>query len=171
MFLNDITSMAGETESWLGKEWTQRIIQISAYGAILFFVLSSYDLIGIVDKQLNSILGMKIGKEGTRALHAATFGIFMYIGIRFILDPLVKRLVNGQVVEGAGEEEGSEDEEDDEEGYAVEDDTVEGLEDDTVEGLEDDTVEGYDEEEDDVEGLVGGGDAYGTVGDEVGSPY
>jgi hypothetical protein len=108
MFFNDVTDVVGGTGSWLGKEWTQRLIQISVYGAILFFVLSSYDLIGTVDKQLTSILGMKVGKEGARALHAATFGLLMYIGIRFILDPLVKRFVNGQVVEGLQEDEGDE---------------------------------------------------------------
>ena len=87
---------------WVEEQWTQRIVQISVYAAILFFVLSSYDLIDTVDKMLVKNLNLKLGKEGTRALHAVTFGFFMYVGVRFILDPFVKRFLSGQVVEGGG---------------------------------------------------------------------
>jgi len=93
-------NVVGGAVGWVEQQWTQRIVQISVYAAILFFVLSSYDLIDTVDKTLTNTLGVKVGKEGTRALHAVTFGFFMYIGVRFILDPLVKRFLNGQVVEG-----------------------------------------------------------------------
>ena len=85
---------------WVEEQWTQRIVQISVYAAILFFVLSSYDLIDTVDKMLVKNLNLKLGKEGTRTLHAVTFGFFMYVGVRFILDPFVKRFLSGQVVEG-----------------------------------------------------------------------
>lgn len=87
---------------WVEEQWTQRIVQISVYASILFFVLSSYDLIDTVDKMLVKNLNLKLGKEGTRALHAVTFGFFMYVGVRFILDPFVKRFLSGQVVEGGG---------------------------------------------------------------------
>jgi len=98
--LGDIKNVAGKTQSWADQEWTKRIVQVCAYGAILFYVLSSYDLIGMVDKQLTSILGIKVGKDGTRVLHALTFGLLMYVGITWLLDPLVKRLLNGKLVEG-----------------------------------------------------------------------
>ena len=99
---------------WVEEQWTQRIVQISVYAAILFFVLSSYDLIDTVDKMLVKHLSLKLGKEGTRALHAVTFGFFMYVGVRFILDPFVKRFLSGQVVEGASHPEGhAEDDADD----------------------------------------------------------
>ena len=88
---------------WVEEQWTQRIVQISVYAAILFFVLSSYDLIDMVDKMLVKNLNLKLGKEGTRALHAVTFGIFMYMGVRFILDPFVHKFV-GVVEGGPGED-------------------------------------------------------------------
>jgi hypothetical protein len=102
MLFSDVSGVIGQAQSWAEQQWTQRIVQVSVYAAILFFVLSSVDLIGIVDKQVTSMLGMKIGTDGTRALHALTFGLFLYIGIVFILDPFVKRVANGQVVEGQG---------------------------------------------------------------------
>ena len=49
---------------WVEEQWTQRVVQISVYAAILFFVLSSYDLIDMVDKMLVKNLNLKLGKEG-----------------------------------------------------------------------------------------------------------
>ena len=45
MIFDDITGVVGQAQSWVEQQWTQRIVQISVYAAILFFVLSSYDLI------------------------------------------------------------------------------------------------------------------------------
>ena len=98
-------NVVGGAVGWVEQQWTQRMVQISVYASILFFVLSSFDLIETVDKALTNTLGVKVGKEGTRALHAVTFGFFMYVGVRFILDPLVKRVLAGQVMEGNADEE------------------------------------------------------------------
>ena len=100
MLFNDITGVLGQAQSWVEQQWTQRIVQISVYAAILFYVLSSLDLINTVDKTILNMLGVKLGKEGSRALHAVTLGFFMFVGVKFILDPFVKQVVSGQVVEG-----------------------------------------------------------------------
>ena len=100
MIFDDITGVVGQARGWVEQQWTQRIVQISVYTSILFFVLSSFDLINATDKQVLKMLGTKLGKDGARILHAVTFGFFVYIGVKFILDPFVHRYVNGQVVEG-----------------------------------------------------------------------
>lgn len=105
MLFDDITGVLGDAQSWVEQQWTQRIVQISVYAAILFFVLSSFDLINKVDGFIVKSLNVKLGKEGTRALHAATLGFFMYVGVKFILDPFVHKFAGG--VEG---NEGSQDE-------------------------------------------------------------
>jgi hypothetical protein len=84
--------------NWVETQWTQRIVQISVCAALLFYVLSAEDLINTVDKYVLNMFSIKLGKGGTRILHAVTFGVFMYIGVRFLLDDLVKRLFG--VVEG-----------------------------------------------------------------------
>ena len=92
-----IGGVVGGTEHWVAEQWTQRVVQVSVYASIVFFVLSSYPLIAFVEKHVWNVFGVKLGKEGTLALHSVIFGLFMYVGTRFILDPMV-----GKVVEGGG---------------------------------------------------------------------
>ena len=115
---NDVSGAAHGVESWVEQQWSIRMVQVSVYAGIVFFVLSSYDLIDVVDKTINNVINLKLGKEGTRALHGVIFGLFMYVGTRFLLDPIVTRLHlgGGKVVEGAegdGEVTGGEEEDDD----------------------------------------------------------
>ncbi len=81
----------GSAEQYIESQWSQRMVQIAVYSGVVFYVLSAYGLIDVVEKQLAS-LGLKVGKDGTRALHAVIFALFMYFGSRFILDPLVARI-------------------------------------------------------------------------------
>lgn len=78
-------------ESLLLQEWSKRMVQVSVYAGVVFYVLSTYELIGFVEKQLVS-LGLKVGKDGTRLVHAVIFAVFMYYGSRLILDPIVSRV-------------------------------------------------------------------------------
>lgn len=94
-----VSGTVGSVERFVEQQWSQRMVQVSVYGGIVFYVLSTYELIGFVEKQLVS-LGLKVGKDGARALHAVIFAIFMYYGSRFLLDPLVKRLKLNGAVEG-----------------------------------------------------------------------
>ena len=82
-------------ESLVLQQWSQRMVQVSVYAGVVFYVLSTTELIGWVEKQLIS-LGLKVGKDGTRLLHAVIFAIFMYYGSRLILDPVVSRLQGKQ---------------------------------------------------------------------------
>ena len=82
--------------SYVQQEWSERLVQVAVYAGIVFYILSTYELIGFVEKQLASV-GLRVGKDGTRALHAVIFAVFMYYGSRFILDPVVKKLkLNGR---------------------------------------------------------------------------
>lgn len=81
----------GSAEQYIESQWSQRMVQIAVYSGVVFYVLSAYGLIDVVEKQLAS-LGLKVGKDGTRAVHAVIFAAFMYFGSRFVLDPLVARI-------------------------------------------------------------------------------
>ena len=92
---------AGKGVSWLESEWSQRLVQVSVFSAVVFWILGSYKLINQVDAMLTKTFSLKLGHDGTRALHAAIFGVFMYYLSRFILDPLVKQVAGSRVVEGS----------------------------------------------------------------------
>lgn len=91
---------ASNVGSWVSSQWTQRLFQLSVFSAVVFWVLSSFKLINQVDKMLVKTLSLKLGSEGTRALHAVIFGCFMYFISRFILDPFVGQLMGKRLVEG-----------------------------------------------------------------------
>ena len=78
-------------EHFVEGQWSQRMVQIAVYSGVVFYVLSTYELINVVERQLAG-LGLKVGKDGTRLVHAVIFAAFMYFGSRFILDPLVARI-------------------------------------------------------------------------------
>jgi len=83
-------------ESVVLQEWSQRMVQVAVYAGVVFYVLSTYELISWVEKQLISV-GIKVGKDGTRVVHAIIFAVFMYYGSRLILDPIVARIQGNRV--------------------------------------------------------------------------
>ena len=93
----DLASSLGNVGGWANKQVHQRMVQIALYGSIIFWILSSFRLIEEVNKILSSSFGLKVGKEGTRVVHSLIFGLFMYVGVRFILEPVFRR---GGLVEG-----------------------------------------------------------------------
>tara|TARA_Y100000022_G_scaffold153224_1_gene135149 strand:- start:981 stop:1379 length:399 start_codon:yes stop_codon:yes gene_type:complete len=96
--IGGVTGTVGKVERFVESQWTQRLVQVSVYGGLMFYLLSMTDLIKVVDKNLSALLRIKLGTEGTRALHAVVFAVFLYYGTRFIFDPLLKRM--GGVMEG-----------------------------------------------------------------------
>ena len=109
---NDVSGAVHGVESWVEQQWSMRIVQVSVYAGFVFFILSSYDLISWVEKIAKDVLGFKLGSDGTRVLHAIIFTGFMYLGSRFLLDPLVTSL---HLRGGNGGVEGAEDYEEGEE--------------------------------------------------------
>ena len=82
----------GKLESYVESQWSSRLVQVAVYASLLFFLLGNFGLIDKVDKTLAKTVGLKLGKEGTRALHAVLFGVLLYFGSRFIMDPLIARI-------------------------------------------------------------------------------
>ena len=88
---NLVSKEVGNVESYLSQQWSSRMVQVSVYAGVVFYILSTYELIGWVEKQLMNV-GLKIGKDGTRVVHAVIFAVFMYYGSRLILDPVITNL-------------------------------------------------------------------------------
>lgn len=90
--IKQVGGTVGKLESYVESQWSSRLVQVSVYAAVLFFLLGNFKLIDTVDKLVSKNLGLKLGKEGTRALHAVLFGVLLYFGARFIMDPLIARI-------------------------------------------------------------------------------
>ena len=84
--------------SFLERQWHQRLVQISVFAALLFFLLGSYDLIDQIQKMLRKV-GLKFGKDSTRVVNSALFGLLLFLLTRFVMDPVIKRMAGG-IVEG-----------------------------------------------------------------------
>jgi hypothetical protein len=97
----DLAQTLGNVKGWTNYQLHQRMVQIALYGSIVFWILSSFHLIEEVNKLLTKFVGLKVGKDGTRVVHALIFGLFMYVGTQFILDPVFRR---ANLVEGADNE-------------------------------------------------------------------
>ena len=86
--------------SLLESQWSNRLVQVSVFSAVVFWILGSYKLVSQVDSMLTKTFSLKLGTEGTRTLHAVIFGFFMYSLTRFILDPFVKQVAGARLIEG-----------------------------------------------------------------------
>ena len=95
--LGTVRGSVGSAQTWVSQQWTQRVVQVSVYAAVVFFLLSNYSLIKVVEKSVKSVSGLKLGNDGTLVLHSVIFGLFMYVGTRFILDPILVKAANGRV--------------------------------------------------------------------------
>ena len=89
--------VGSRSKSWLLSEINQRLVQISIFASVFFWLLGSYDLINKVQNLLGS-LGLNFGHGSTRLVHAVIFGFLLYFFIKVLMDPLFKRLMGG--VEG-----------------------------------------------------------------------
>ena len=97
---SDISGALGGTQSWIETQWTQRLVQISVFSAVIFWFLSSYRLIEEVKGIVSKVFKINLGNQGGRVINAVIFGLFMYVIIRFVMDPLVKDMAHGGIVEG-----------------------------------------------------------------------
>jgi Na+/proline symporter len=95
-----IGTVVGGAKSWVETQWTQRLVQISVFAAVISWVLGNYKLVDQVDKVLTKTFSLKLGHDGTRVLHAIIFGFFMYFVTRLVLDPFVQSVSNSRLVEG-----------------------------------------------------------------------
>ena len=90
MIFDDILGLVGNVESWAEAQWHQRVVQISVYSGLVFYLLSNKEVFAFVERTLP----FKVPSGSLPILHAVVAGFAMYFGTRFVLDPLVKRVTD-----------------------------------------------------------------------------
>ena len=89
-----------QSQLFISHQWTNRLVQVSIFAGMIFYILSSIPLIDEVDKLLSKTFEVKFGKEGVRGVHALVFALALYAMTRFVLDPIVMKMSNKTVMEG-----------------------------------------------------------------------
>ena len=88
-----MSKIADKVQNLLGE----KTIQISIVGSILFYILASPTVFAFVDgliQRVGGMVGVDLKLEGNSLviLHSVVFGIFLYLSVRYILEPLMKRM-------------------------------------------------------------------------------
>ena len=89
---SDVGGAVSSVENWLENQWHERMVQVSVYAGLVFYLLSNPMVFDFVEKTIKSVSGVTFGKSGLLVLHSVVFTVVMYFGSRFVLDPLVKSL-------------------------------------------------------------------------------
>ena len=100
--VGQVKDVALKARLFVSQQWQNRLVQVSVFAGIVFWILSSVPLIEEADKLLSKTFEVKVGKEGTRGVHAVVFALVMYVVTRFLLDPVVKKLALVEGLKGKG---------------------------------------------------------------------
>ena len=87
-------------EHWLENQWHERMVQVSIYSGLVFYLLSNPMVFNFVEKTIKSVGGVSLGKNSLLIVHSLVFTAVMYFSSRFVLDPLLKNLFAGLQAEG-----------------------------------------------------------------------
>ena len=102
---SDVGGAVSAAEHWLDNQWHERMVQVSVYAGLVFYLLSNPMVFDFVEKTVKSVSGVTLGKSGLLVLHSVVFTLVMYFGSRFVLDPLLTNLFAGLQREGYGNDE------------------------------------------------------------------
>ena len=92
-----MSNIAGKVSGQVKSLLSEKTIQISLVGAVLFYVLASPVVFAFVDdlvKKVAGMVGVNLKLEGNAlvVLHSVVFGALLYASVRFLLEPLMKRM-------------------------------------------------------------------------------
>jgi hypothetical protein len=92
-----MSNIAGKVSGQVKSLLSEKTIQISLVGAVLFYVLASPVVFAFVDdlvKKVAGMVGVNLKLEGNALviLHSVVFGALLYGSVRFLLEPLMKKM-------------------------------------------------------------------------------
>jgi len=74
-----------DSRSWVSSKWQNRMIQLSVYAGIFFYIVAN----PAVFKFMESLLPRRVTKLNQLLLHSVLFSVIMYIGTLLFLDPML----------------------------------------------------------------------------------
>ena len=81
-----IGSVVKGAKSAVLDQWRKRMVQLSVYAAVLFYIVAN----PAVFKFMMSLLPVRVTQLNLLLLHSVLFGVLMYVGTMFVFDPLLR---------------------------------------------------------------------------------
>jgi hypothetical protein len=79
-------TVVSDTESWVTSKWNNRMVQLSVYAGVLFYIVAN----PAVFKFMESLLPARVTHLNQLLIHAVLFAVLMYVGTSMVVDPLLK---------------------------------------------------------------------------------
>ena len=79
-------ALVKDTKSWVTSKWQNRMVQLSVYAGVFFYIVANPAVFRFVE----SLLPARVTKLNQLLLHSVIFAFIMYFGTTLLLDPLMK---------------------------------------------------------------------------------
>ena len=81
-------SFVKDTGSWVANQWQNRVLQLAVYAGVLFYVVANPSVFKFMERFLPS----QISPTNHLLVHAVLFTLLVYVGTRFLFDPVLSQL-------------------------------------------------------------------------------
>ena len=82
------SDMIKKGEDWVSSTWQSRMVQLSVYAAVMFYVVANPAVFKFMEKFLPS----KITHMNQLVVHSVLFVVLVYFGTTIFLDPILSQL-------------------------------------------------------------------------------
>jgi hypothetical protein len=83
-----VSTVVKESEDWVSGKWQNRMVQLSVYAGVMFYVVAN----PAVFKFMESLLPKRLTRMNQLIVHSVLFAILMYVGTTMFLDPVMSQL-------------------------------------------------------------------------------
>ena len=79
-------ALVKDTGSWVTSKWANRMVQLSVYAGVLFYIVAN----PAIFKFMESLLPKRVTQLNQLLIHSVLFAVLMYFGTSMFFDPLLK---------------------------------------------------------------------------------
>lgn len=91
-----MSAVLNQPVMFLRNQFHDRLVQVSVYSGLVFYILSNPSVFSFVEKNLP----FKIQRDMQLVFHTVLFMLFMYFGTKFFFDPVLGRVIEGNTNKG-----------------------------------------------------------------------
>ena len=81
-------ALVKDTRSWVSSKWQNRMVQLSVYAGVLFWVVAHPEVFSFMKK----FLPQGFSNVNQLVIHSVFFAVLMYVGTTMFMDPVLSQL-------------------------------------------------------------------------------